>query len=149
MRLDVFADMTNDALKIHLQALRLRDKLLKGPWMALFHADDNQRNHFDQVSLILSSYLNTMHSVVPLMQHEEILIALCIVDHINLELFNEAIKIVVNATQSVMLRQYRSYIDGDLVTLKDESMQAASSAPAPTIWAERTLVHLHLFLCNG
>nr|KAI8734393.1 hypothetical protein BgiMline_027707 [Biomphalaria glabrata] len=52
MRLDVFADMTNDALKIHLQALRLRDKLLKGPWMALFHADDNQRNHFDQVARV-------------------------------------------------------------------------------------------------
>ncbi|KAK6980292.1 Transmembrane protein [Biomphalaria glabrata] len=40
---------------------------------------------------------------------------------------------------TVILRQYERYIDRDLSSLTNESMQAASSAPAHNIWAERTL----------
>ncbi|KAK0065935.1 Protein bric-a-brac 2 [Biomphalaria pfeifferi] len=75
----------------------------------------------------------------PLMQHDETLIALRIVDHVNIEQLNEVINIVANATLTVILRQYERYIDGDLSSLTNESMQAASSAPAQNIWAERTL----------
>ncbi|KAK0049869.1 hypothetical protein Bpfe_020761 [Biomphalaria pfeifferi] len=75
----------------------------------------------------------------PLMQHDETLIALHIVDHVNIEQLNEVINKVANATLTVILRQYERYIDGNLSSLTNELMQAASSAPAHNIWAKRTL----------
>ncbi|XP_065659609.1 uncharacterized protein LOC136083782 [Hydra vulgaris] len=65
LRTSLLRDFKNEEIMIHLQALGLWGKFLTGPWMALFYAEEKQRNHFE-----LAEYLKSAIKVVEILCDE-------------------------------------------------------------------------------
>ncbi|XP_065656108.1 uncharacterized protein LOC136081818 [Hydra vulgaris] len=147
---------------IHLQALGVWGKFLTGPWMALFYAEEKQRNHFE-----LAEYLKSAIKVVEILCDEpeflllsqldafgrplisdETLVALRIIEGKYLEELLSVLKMIAIATVTVLKRQLSRYLTGELSTPTQFMQDKAVSAPVNNIWAEKTFSMIDFIDCS-
>ncbi|XP_065662136.1 uncharacterized protein LOC136084869 [Hydra vulgaris] len=159
LRTSLLRDFKNEEIMIHLQALGLWGKFLTGPWMALFYAEEKQRNYFE-----LAEYLKSAIKVVEILCNEpefllssqldafgrplisdETLVTLRIIEGKYLEQLLSVLKIIANATVTVLKRQLSRYLTGELSTPSQFMQDKAVSAPINNIWAEKTLGMIDFF----
>ena len=153
LRTSLLADIQNKAIQIQLEAMGLFGKLLTGPWMVIFYKNEEKLSNVSMQPFMKKAIawleqkvetpqglLTTIDAFGRNITGDHMLETLCgPVQSEQDEFFSDVVRKLSAAFLTVLQRQLKRYLDGDLSQLPQDVINKAASAQSHNMYADGVL----------
>ena len=154
LRTSLLADIQNKTIQIQLKAMGLFGKLLTGPWMVIFYKNEEKSSNVSMQPFIMKKAIAWLEEKVEtpqgLLTTADAFGRQITGDHIRETLcgpvqaeqddcFSDVVRKLSGAFLTVLQRQLKRYLEGDLSQLPQDVIDKTASAPSHNMYAEGVL----------